>query len=336
MHLAHLLEKYENGTISASELSELDSWYHSFSPGESALEEDLAKHPELLKTLKLQIWNGIEEQVHINPVLPFESEKSIRARSFVWPYRAAAVLVIGILFTIGYRKLQPEERVSAFRTISTTNNLSKVKLPDGTVIWVKAGSSLRYPKVFDGENRDVFLEGEAFFDVAHQAERPFLVHTSDLTIRVLGTAFNVKSYKDQGTIETTLLRGKVKIEKDNATETSEIILNPNERAVYNKQSKALDILKTVDVAEVLVKDAEIKLPPSLIFDETPFTTVFAALEQRHDVKIHIENKENLNCRLTADLEQEGLVETLQLIKVSHGIEFRIVGNDIYITGKLCQ
>lgn len=336
--LSLLLEKFENGTCSASELAELNSWYHSFTDHERALEEDLTRYPGLMKTLRFQLWNGIEEQIRMSEE-PTENLKRGRFTSFTtWSFRIAAVLIIGILTSIFFFKFQESRTVSEFHTITTQkNNVSRVKLSDGTIIWVKAGSNLRYPEEFGITNREVFLEGEAFFDVAHQVNKPFLVHTSDLTIRVLGTAFNIKSYKDQGTIETTLVRGQVKIEKENMPETEEIILKPNERAIYNKDSKAMNIEKSIDVAEVIVKEMETKIPaPVLVFDETPFNKVFAQLEQRYHVKIHIDQKENLSCKLTADLQKEGLAEILQLLEVTHQIRYRIVGDEVYISGKLCH
>ena len=333
-HLSHLLEKFENGTCTEAELAELNAWYHSFSDQETALEEDLTGHPELIKTLKFQLWNSIEQQI-IAPDIPLEKVTKSRFSPFpIWIMRIAAVLAIGLTGTLLYHQLQPEQTVSEFHTISTQKgNLSKVKLSDGTTIWVKSGSNLRYPEEFGVNSREVFLEGEAFFDVAHQAGKPFLVHTSVLTIRVLGTAFNVKSYKDQGTIETTLVRGKVKIENDE----DEVILNPNEKAVYNKESGLLNVLKSIDVAEVVVRETDNEgIATPLVFDETPFTNVFAQLEQHYHVKIHIADKENLDCKLTADLQKEGLIDIMQLLEVSHQIHFRIAGDDVYITGKLCH
>ena len=336
-HLSILLEKFENGTCTDAELAELNAWYHSFSDHESALEDDLTVHPELLKTLKFQLWNGIEQQV----VFPGRASEQIKRPVSIishWLMRIAAVLAIGLSVTLLFYRFSAKQTISEFHTISTEKgNLSKVKLSDGTAIWVKSGSVLRYPEVFGINSREVFLEGEAFFDVAHQEDKPFLVHTSDLTIRVLGTAFNVKSYKDQGTIETTLVRGQVKIENEKTAGKDEIILNPNERAVYNKESGLLNVLKSIDVADVEIREPENEsVAAPLVFDETPFTKVFAQMEQRFHVKIHIADKENLDCKLTADLQKEGLADIMQLLEVSHQIHFRISGNEVYITGKLCH
>jgi transmembrane sensor len=337
-HLSILLEKYEDGSISDTELAELNEWYHSFTKRETALEEDLTKNPGLLKTLRFQLWNGIEEQISFELEPQDIAEDRPVRRIPSWIYRVAATLVVGTLIGLAFWKLRPVSPTNDFHTVSTQkNNLSKIKLSDGTTIWIKSGSNLRYPEQFEAGSREVYLEGEAFFDVTHDDEKPFLVHTSDLTIRVLGTAFNVKSYQDQGTIETTLVRGKVKIEKDNMPDEKEVILTPNERAVYHKNSRMLDIVKSVDIAEVVVKETQpAATETALVFDETPFNQVFAELEERYHVKIHLDNQDNLSCKLTADLQKEELEEILQLLEVSHQIRFRISGNDVYIQGKLCH
>tara|TARA_R110002124_G_scaffold25999_1_gene93639 strand:+ start:2507 stop:3523 length:1017 start_codon:yes stop_codon:yes gene_type:complete len=334
-HLTLLLEKYENGTCSKAELDELNAWYHSFTNDETDLEEDLHKYPDLLKTLKLELWHGIEEQIALDLT---QKKETSRGRILNIPpilFRIAAVLIVGFFISLVYWKLAPVSK--EFHTVSTQkDNLSKVTLPDGTIIWVKSGSNLRYPEQFGSKTREVFLDGEAFFEVAHNPEKVFLVHTSDITIKVLGTIFNVKSYKDQGTIETTLVEGSVKIEKADSSDDTDIILTPSERAVYNKKSGSLDIVKSVDVSEVKIKDIKITTSVNtLVFDETPFSKVFAQLEKRYHVKIHVE-EENLNCKLTADVQKENLEEILQLLEVSHRIQYRIEGSEVYITGKLCN
>ena len=334
-HLSLLLEKYENGTCSDAELVELNSWYHSFSKAETDLEEDLTKFPELLNTIKLEVWSGLEEQIRLETA---QREPIIQPRFLtISPIivRIAAVLVLGLSITMAYWIFQPKP--NELLSVSTQkNNFSEIKLSDGTIIWVKSGSNLRYPEQFEGKKREVFLDGEAYFEVAHDAEKVFFVHTSDITIKVLGTSFNVKSYKDQNTIETTLVTGSVKIEKTNTPDEMDIVLIPSERAVYDKKSGVVDIVKSVDVGQVKVPERKtVPATTKLIFDETPFSEVFAQLEKRYHVKFHV-NDQSLTCKLTADVQQENLEEILKLLEVSHQVKYRISGDDVYVTGKLCN
>jgi len=209
---------------------------------------------------------------------------------------------------------------------------SVLQLSDGTKVWLNADSRLTYAKDFTGKGqRDVFLEGEAFFDVAHDEKHPFLVHTTGITIKVLGTAFNVKSYKDDASIETTLIRGKVSINKEGAGPTDgNVVLKPNQRAIFQKQTKSLNI------EEVMAERLSSWRFDQLIFDETQISDVIVQLERWYDVKIHVQDGDSLQCRLTADLGKESLEEVLSLLSASQQITYTQTGKDVFITGMLCK
>ncbi|RYY61433.1 MAG: FecR family protein [Chitinophagaceae bacterium] len=114
--------------------------------------------------------------------------------------------------------------------LSTQNgSRSRYLLPDGTTVWLNAGSRIVYENDFTGKTREVRLEGEAYFDVAHQPDKPFIVHTSGYNIKVLGTVFNVKAYPEDKTIETTLFRGSVKVFRQQDPESAAINLVPNQK-----------------------------------------------------------------------------------------------------------
>lgn len=113
---------------------------------------------------------------------------------------------------------------------------SRSLLPDGTTVWLNAGSKLYYENDFSGDTREVRLEGEAFFDVVKQTDRPFIVHTSGIDIKVLGTSFNVKSYPEDKTVETTLYRGSVKVFREEDSESKAIQLAPNQKLILPKQA----------------------------------------------------------------------------------------------------
>lgn len=148
-----------------------------------------------------------------------------------------AFICIGSLLLL---LLKQKPVAEGYTTITTPlGQRSMIELSDGSKVWLNAGSKLRYPDHFNGDLREVFLEGEAFFDVAKNERNPFIVHTSEINIRVLGTEFNVKSYPDEGIIETTLVSGAVDIESLEKKETL-LKLVPNQKAVYIKKSTALN------------------------------------------------------------------------------------------------
>ncbi len=120
--------------------------------------------------------------------------------------------------------------------VANNGSRSRSLLPDGTTVWLNAGSKLHYENDFNGSSREVRLEGEAFFDVVKQVDRPFIVHTSGIDIRVLGTAFNVKSYPEDKTVETTLYRGLVQVSRQEDIAKKPIQLKPNEKLILPKQA----------------------------------------------------------------------------------------------------
>ena len=117
---------------------------------------------------------------------------------------------------------------------------TEIGLPDGSTVWLNAGSKIKYMNVFNIDNREIQLNGEAYFKVAKNADLPFDVKTGDLDIQALGTEFNVKSYDDEDIIETTLVEGKIAI-KQGRKKKETIYLEPNQQAVYMKYNKNLTV-----------------------------------------------------------------------------------------------
>jgi transmembrane sensor len=248
-----------------------------------------------------------------------------------------AVLVSIYLFSKGddSNNLSVAFREHVHRTekrINPRGQKSVLLLSDGTKVWLNAESQLDYSKDFEeGSTREVYLAGEAFFDVTPNPGRPFIVHTAGISIKVLGTAFNVKSYSNDKTIETTLVHGKVSINKMGDDETDgSLILRPNQRAIFTKG------INTVDIVQVIAEKATSWRTDKLIFDETPFYDVLTQLERWYDVNIHAENREALTCGLTAEIENEKLEDVLQLLETTHGISYTISGKEIFIEGALCK
>jgi transmembrane sensor len=215
--------------------------------------------------------------------------------------------------------------------INPAGQKSVLRLSDGTTVWLNAASRITYARHFDGKDtRDVYLEGEGFFDVAHETDRPFIVHTSSITIKVLGTSFNVKSYSEEKTIETTLVKGKVRIENPGINgKKDDIDLMPNQRAVFDKESKAIQI------REVQAENSVPWRQERLVFDEVSIDDVILQMERWYGVTIHVEKRGDLNCKLSATIEKESLEEVLRLLEASHNISYRIKGRDVFLEGTFC-
>lgn len=206
-------------------------------------------------------------------------------------------------------------------------------LSDGTKVWLNAASRISYaPDFRQTQTRDVYLEGEAFFDVTHNPDKPFVVHTSSIQVKVLGTSFNVKSYSEEKTIETTLVEGSVRIEQSDEAgrQLGVVELKPNQRAVFDKASRV------INVREIFAAGSGSWKEDRLVFDEEPIDNVILQMERWFNVKIHAADRGHLDCKMTASIDNESLQDVLKLIEATHGVKCIVSGMDVFIEGKLCN
>lgn len=180
---------------------------------------------------------------------------------------------------------------------------------------LNANTSLSFPEQFSDTLRSVSLSGEAFFEVTHDEDRPFIVTTENgMQIQVLGTTFNVKSYPEDQNVETTLVSGKVRVveEKDHKT----VVLNPSQRATYDKNEDKLivDKVKT----ENLLGWRQGKL----VYDETPIHQVIRDLQRRFEVAISVESPEIMNYKYTGTFDNLTIDQIMDLFEVSSPILYK--------------
>ena len=204
----------------------------------------------------------------------------------------------------------------------------KLELSDGTQVYLNAGTTFKYPVAFiKTEHRQVFLDGEALFDVSKSKTHPFIVSTEDLNVRVLGTRFNVSSYKEDATTQTVLVEGSVGLyQKDEIfKETSATVLTPGKIASLNKRNKTIEI-KEVDVEEYIAWTQG-----KLFFKIRPFSEIIEVLERHYDVSI-TNNYEKLNAqRFFAKFDIETIEEVLNSFQFSEAFEYEVNDNEIIIT-----
>ncbi len=221
---------------------------------------------------------------------------------------------------------------------------SKIKLSDGTVVKLNSGSKLSYPAFFNDKKRQVYLEGEAYFEVKADSSRPFFVNTSDITVKVIGTSFNLKSYPESNTIVTTLVSGSLEISHKSA---KPITLKPNQNAVYikDKHKLTLDERKELNLESGQMKVPKLSLQNQidtrpltawkdgkLIFTNEKFEDLAIKLERWYNVKIIIKSQELKQERFTGTFENETTEQVLNALKIAEPFEYTINKNIITIYG----
>ncbi|WP_294962345.1 FecR domain-containing protein [uncultured Flavobacterium sp.] len=163
---------------------------------------------------------------------------------------------------------------------------AQIKLSDGTKIWLNAGSVLKYPTAFKGDTREVYLSGEAFFDVAKDKKHPFIIHTNKMDTKVLGTSFNVQAYPDQTTQEVSVATGRVNV-KSTVTEEN-VYVTPGQKVVFKSQNNKLQAFKDIPLNTISLWRKNI-----MVFEETPLPEVVATINRNYNIAIEVKNK-NLN------------------------------------------
>lgn len=200
----------------------------------------------------------------------------------------------------------------------------KVVLPDSSEVWLNAGSLLVYAKNFEGENRTVFLDGEANFTVTKNTEKPFIVKTVEMDIEVLGTVFNVESYADREYCITTLERGKVKINAKR-TDAESIFLSPNEQLIYNKASKTFEKKKVLAERSGRWKDGY------MIFQGTSFDYMMETIQRRFGIKINYRQDKFAGRTFTIRFTpEEDINQVFSILKDVCGFKYTRKDSIIYI------
>lgn len=219
----------------------------------------------------------------------------------------AAILIIGLLTSI-LLFLQPRNTEITMQDITVPyGGKTHFSLPDGSKVWVNSGSTFSYPAHFSDE-RVVELQGEAYFEIAHQTE-PFIVKSRYGEVEVLGTEFNVKAYNDEY-CETTLVNGSVKVTNKNG---KQIELTPGTQAIFNAEKFNKKTVET-DLYTAW-KDGR------LIFRDTPLGIMIPRLERWYNVNIELTDESIRDLKFTATIEFESFSEVLELIGVTTPIEY---------------
>jgi len=231
---------------------------------------------------------------------------------------------------------------------------TRMVLPDGTQVWLNSNSNPQHNTGFDTGAREVGLEGEAYFDVVKDLQHPFIVHTSSLDIKVLGTAFTIKSYPQDETIEATLLRGMIEVTRKDNPNTPRVILKPNEKLVFNKQLPAIvrpgrsrdsvSARPPAAMPDMAVNSIRLDIPDSnkvetawmynrLVFNGDTFKELALKMERWYNVKITIRDESLSRFRFGGAFANETVEDAFRALQLTTAFNYKINGNEIELYAK---
>ena len=318
-----LIEQFLLGKLSVSEEKELLNWIER-DPGNMRffLQEQERLKP-IIQTRRDKTtdkyWNRLLKRIEYEPVIaPRKKRKSI----LIGASAIAASLVLGIIIysTNSFNSTDTKKVLASYKSVTTPlGTKTDITLPDGSTVNLNSGSTLRYPEKFTETERKVELSGEAFFDVVHNSVQPFIVKTEAINVRVLGTAFNVEAFPGAEEINTTLVRGKVILEKevDNKT-TSLTEMNPNERVVFKLKDQNMSLSKETNLEQYIAwKDKK------LVFLNDPIEEVAKKLERWYNVSVVIKSEDLKKSHFTGTFTDETIERVLTLLSVSSPIDYKI-------------
>ena len=271
----------------------------------------------------------VQPEVQVQDLFSHHPEPSLKKTATIkhfWKYGIAASLICFLFVAIyqyrngAYRQSGGQEWVVKR---ADPGKMELVKMPDSSKIWLNAGSEIRFLRHFkDGKTRTVFLKGEAYFDVSHDAGHPFVVKSGELTTTVYGTSFNIRAYGNEAETSVAVNSGKVGVMA--ATDTGRVVmLLPNDKLVY------ADSKFTKTVADI---EADGWIRGDLVFDQTPLAEVFTTISRKFNVRIEADTAQYQDCRLTASFHNQPLHAVLKTLKLAMNIQSTQTGQTIYIKG----
>lgn len=270
-------------------------------------------------------WDSMQQHIVGNTYT-----RAIVPRVKNWYNYAAAILLISFSFGVYlWYKNQASHTDLMVESVIPITQRDTIMLMDGSRVVLNAGSSLRYPERFSGTMREVYLEGEGYFEVAKDPSRPFIVHAGPLKTKVLGTSFNINAYAGQSKMEVSVLTGKVQVEETKSGRSVDLL--PKEKVRYTIADDQFTKTETADVNKDIAWNTG-----RLTFEDAPLTDIVQQYYRRYGKKIEIESESLRSCRLSLVFDQESPQEILKMIALLTHAHVKEDGSTVILYGKGCS
>ncbi|HMI05640.1 MAG TPA: FecR domain-containing protein [Pedobacter sp.] len=315
-----LLRKYRERTASSRETKLVDDWYASF--GEAFPEKDLRQK----KALRNELHAGIQHRLSKDEAGPASSIRWSLLPGIAAAAMAMIVIGTGVWFLARWDGAsQPRKNRQWVTVTAKQGTLKKVQLPDSTTVWLNVGSKLGFYIPFgQADSREVMLEeGEAFFDVTPDADRPFIVRTGTLSTRVLGTSFNVKAYAELDEMQVSVLTGRVEVSQGDSLVLR--ILHHGDELTYSKATQ------TADIQQAATENSNGWMVGKTYLRQASFDELAVVLHHSHGIRLLAGSnaiaKQRYSIQLSRDVPIDNLIRVICEV---HDNQYRKEGNTITI------
>jgi len=323
----HLMQQYEL----------LKNFWNTQNHKESKIDPSRISHILQLSAVEVALNHGHKDQ------------SSFHTRNQKRIYRWAAVFIGIFVLGLTSKWIISSNAERQHEIVAQKGSRTRTILPDGSKVWINAGSRIVYEPNFNAKEREVILYGEAYFDVVKEPARPFIVHAGSINIRVLGTVFNVKSYPDDKTIETTLLKGLVQITTTNPQQAA-IYLHPSQKVILPQsisagEAKPQSSMRnegpgmSTNALGITNLDSNLKenelmetawVYNRLEFRGDSFTELAKKLERWYNIIIHFEDEDVQKLTFNGSLENETIIQAFRALREANSFDFKFKNNEIFI------
>lgn len=330
-HIDELIANYLTEGLDKNALDELKTWIAASAENQqyfirqreiwfSAVSREAASVYDKDKAFE-NFRNRVESQKKIQSI-----SRQGFSLSALWHYAAVVAVIIAVgCISYWQGEVSVKDTFADISVEAPLGSKTKLYLPDGTLVWLNAGSRMTYSQGFGVDNRKVELEGEGYFEVKRNEKIPFFVKTKDLQLQVLGTKFNFRDYPEDHEVVVSLLEGKIEL-NNLLREEKDAVLSPDERAVLNKANGLLT------VESVTASNASQWTDGYLFFDEELLPDIAKELERSYNVKIHIANDSLKIFRFYGNFvrREQNIQEVLEALASTEKMQYKIEERNITI------
>jgi len=333
-----LIARFLSGNISADEQQVLEQWINALAENRSYF---LQLRDAWQATASAGVYNSNaawDSMLHRASIVP-----PTAVNRWTYYFRVAASYILPFLIGGGlvyaWSSLKKENSNNAMVTVTSPKGATtKIELSDGTEVWLNAGSKLQYAQSYNLRGREVKLEGEAFFKVHTNAQKPFTVKASDLRILALGTSFNVKAYPEDRTVVTTLVDGEVKIDGSKTTTPFGLMMKPHQHVVYKKplsisgsEQRKMPVSSGDSSTAAPVESREVNNTDiytawkdgNWIVAAQTMEELAVTMERRFNVKVVFQEQELKEYRFSGTFRQETLEQVLSILRLTAPLKYTI-------------